>query len=49
MIYNQVINNLQKLKLDKISSNLSVYLDEINKNIVKPKNTHTKFSNKLTI
>lgn len=32
MIYNQVINNLQKLKLDKMSSNLSVYLDEINKN-----------------
>lgn len=32
MIYNQVINNLQKLKLDKMSSYLSTYLDEINKN-----------------
>lgn len=31
MIYNQVINNLQKLKLDKMSSYLSTYLDEINK------------------
>lgn len=32
MIYNQVINNLQKLKLDKMSTYLSTYLDEINKN-----------------
>lgn len=32
MIYNQVINNLQKLKLDKMSSYLSTYLDKINKN-----------------
>jgi len=32
MIYNQVINNLQKLKLDKMSMYLSTYLDEINKN-----------------
>lgn len=32
MIYNEVINNLQKLKLDKMSSYLSTYLDEINKN-----------------
>jgi len=32
MIYNQVINNLQKLKLEKMSTYLSTYLDEINKN-----------------
>lgn len=32
MIYNQVINNLEKLKLDKMRSYLSTYLDEINKN-----------------
>ena len=32
MIYNEVINNLQKLKLDKMSTYLSTYLDEINKN-----------------
>jgi len=32
MIYNQVISNLQKLKLDKMSAYLSEYLDEINKN-----------------
>ena len=32
MIYNKVINNLQKLKLDKMSSYLSTYLDKINKN-----------------
>jgi len=32
MIYNQVINNLEKLKLDKMSMYLSTYLDEINKN-----------------
>ena len=32
MIYNEVINNLQKLKLDKMSAYLSTYLDEINKN-----------------
>lgn len=32
MIYNNVINNLNKLKLDKMSSYLSTYLDEINKN-----------------
>jgi len=32
MVYNQVINNLQKLKLDKMSTYLSTYLDEINKN-----------------
>ena len=32
MIYNEVINNLQKLKLDKMSTYLSTYLDEINRN-----------------
>ena len=32
MIYNKVINNLEKLKLDKMKSYLSTYLDEINKN-----------------
>lgn len=32
MIYNKVINNLEKLKLDKMRSCLSTYLDEINKN-----------------
>ena len=32
MIYNKVINNLEKLKLDKMRSYLSTYLDEINKN-----------------
>ena len=32
MIYNDVINNLQKLKLDKMSSYLFTHLDEINKN-----------------
>jgi DNA replication protein DnaC len=32
MIYNKVINNLEKLKLDKMSTYLSTYLDEINKN-----------------
>ena len=31
MIYNEVINNLQKLKLDKMSTYLPTYLDEINK------------------
>lgn len=31
MIYNKVINNLEKLKLDKMKSYLSTYLDEINK------------------
>ena len=31
MIYSQVINNLQKLKLEKMSTLLSTYLDEINK------------------
>ena len=34
MIYNEVINNLQKLKLDKMSTYLSTYLDEINKNSI---------------
>lgn len=32
MIYNKVINNLEKLKLDKMRSYLSTYIDEINKN-----------------
>lgn len=32
MIYSQVINNLQKLKLEKMSTLLSTYLDEISKN-----------------
>ena len=32
MIYSQVISNLQKLKLDKMSTFLSTYLDEINNN-----------------
>lgn len=31
MIYNRVINNLQKLKLDKMSAYLPAYLDQINK------------------
>lgn len=31
MIYNEVINNLQKLKLEKMSLCLSEYLDEVNK------------------
>lgn len=31
MIYSQVINNLQKLKLEKMSTYLSTYLDEINR------------------
>lgn len=31
MIYNEVINNLQKLKLDKMSTYLSSYLDIVNK------------------
>jgi len=32
MTYAKVINNLQKLKLEKMSTYLSTYLDEINKN-----------------
>ena len=32
MIYNQVINNLEKLKLEKMSMYLSTYLDEFNRN-----------------
>ena len=32
MIYSQVISNLQKLKLEKMSTLLSTYLDEINEN-----------------
>lgn len=31
MMYNQVINNLQKLKLEKMSTYISTYLDKINK------------------
>lgn len=32
MVYNQVIKNLQKLKLDKMSTYLDTYLEEITKN-----------------
>ena len=32
MTYTEVINNLEKLKLEKMSTYLSTYLDEINKN-----------------